>query len=193
MPADNQDGPVTNEGLLYAALFVCRGFAVSLEVFLHRGLGSRYLGLQAAAVLVLVPLFGCAWEGHDLTALLLFLPAYLLMCLVARADMFRRRRRGEHCHTQYSGWPRLLKPGARMTELSCKQYVEPLLALAAGFVLHQLGERPLGAYVMFSAVCLAISTNVDVAIDRLRAENMNDAVIEQELLAERFRRLRGEL
>ncbi|MBL9081602.1 MAG: hypothetical protein JNK76_07335 [Planctomycetales bacterium] len=192
MSSVNQDGPITNEGLLHAALFVCRGFATSLEVFLHRGLGSRYLGLQAAAVLVLVPLFGCAWEGHDLTALLLFLPAYLVMCLVARGDMLRRRLRGEHCHTQYSGWPRLLKPGARMTELGCKQFCEPLLAFAAGFVVYQLNERPFGGYLMFSAVCLAISTNVDVALDRLRAENMNDAVIEQELLAERFRRMRGE-
>lgn len=189
---ERQDGVVTNEGLFNAALFVCRAFATSLEVFLHRGLGSQYLGLQAVAVLFVVPFFGSVWDGHDLTVLLLFVPAYLLMCVVARADTFRRWRRGECCHTLYSGWPRLLKPGARMTELACKQFFEPLLAFAAGFVLHQLGERPFGSYLIVAAICLAISTNIDVAIDRMRAARMNDAVIEQELLAERFRSMRGD-
>lgn len=192
MSSGTQDGPVTNEGLFNAALFVCRAYATSLEVFLHRGLGSQYLGLQAAAVLILVPLFGCAWEGHDLTVLLLFIPAYLVMCIIARIDMFRRWRRGEYCHTQYSGWPRLMTAKATMTELACKQYVEPLLVFALGYCVLQMGERPFGGYLMFSAVCLAISTNIDVVVDRMRAAKMNDAVIEQELVAERFRKMRGE-
>jgi hypothetical protein len=37
--------------------FVARSFATSVEVLFHKRVGDRYLGLQAAAVLLLIPIY----------------------------------------------------------------------------------------------------------------------------------------
>ena len=71
-------------------LFICRSFAVSIEVFLHKEMGERYLGLQAAAVLLFVPLFSLFWPGFDLRPLMLFLLAYLVMCFFSRVGSLSR-------------------------------------------------------------------------------------------------------
>jgi len=169
-------------------LFICWAWGTSIEVFLHRNFGNRYLGFQALAVFFLVPVFGLGWEQYDLRPLTYFLPAYLLMLIVARIGVLRRYWRGDSsCHSMYSGWPRLLRPDGAITELRCKRLAEPALVFASGYIVCNFGELPLGVYLMCGAVCLAITVNVDLTVQRMRVQRMNDAVIEQRLLAERFR------
>jgi hypothetical protein len=176
---------------LSVGLFICRVLAVSVEVFLHKGMGERYLGLQAAAVLLLVPVYSLFWPGYDLRPLMLFLPAYLVMCFVARAGIAARLKRGEHCHSHYTGWPHGIKPGTKCSELTAKRVVEPAIVMMAGFLLRQFNP-PLGTYLMFAAAGLLISVSASDAEQRTRSLDINDAVIDQEQVADRFREMRSE-
>ncbi|MEM7398088.1 MAG: hypothetical protein AAF354_04015, partial [Pseudomonadota bacterium] len=56
----------------------CQVLEASVAVFLRRRFGRRYLGGQAAAVLLLVPLWSLGWQEHDPTPLWWFLGLYLL-------------------------------------------------------------------------------------------------------------------
>lgn len=175
---------------LSLGLFLCRTCATSLEVILHKGMGRRYLGLQAAAALLLIPFYSLAWSEYDLRPLMCFLVVYIVMCFFARVDGLLRGRRGAQQHTFYSGWPRLMGTSTKICELTFKRFVEPALALAFGFALRQV-DPPLGTYLMIGGVCLFISVSAAEVAGRERASDMNDAVLEQEWIAERFRDMRG--
>ena len=173
------------------AIFVCQVWAISMEVFLHRDVGERYLGPRAAAVLVLIPLYSLGWQGYDLEPLYWFLGTYFAMCFIARAGIAARLRRGEHCHSFYTGWPRFLGPRATVSEISMKRCWEPGILSLLGFAVRDW-NAPLGTYLILGAASLAISVGASEAVERQRTLDMNDAVIDQEQTAERFRAMRGE-
>lgn len=190
--APPETGPLEDTAVTLGwGLFFCRSLAASVEVFLHRGIGERYLGWQAAAVLVIVPLFGLGWEGYDQGPMMLFLMAFLFMCFCARISSIVRRVRGRPGHTFYTGWPRIMSDRAKWSEMTIKRFVEPLIVLCIGF-LFLLVSPPLGAYLMTAAVGLFMSVSAIDLEDRTRALDMHDAVIHQEVVAERFRDMRGE-
>jgi hypothetical protein len=173
------------------AMLVFQIGAISMEVFLHRGFGERYLGPRAAAVFILIPLYSLGWQGYDLQPLFLFLGAYLLMCFVARAGIAERVRRGEQCHSFYTGWPRFLGPKAKISEIAMKRFWEPGITGLLGLAVRDF-NAPLGTYLIFGAISMACSVGASEAIERQRALDMNDAVIDQQQTAERFREMRGE-
>ena len=100
-------------------------------------------------------------------------------------------RRGESCHSFYTGWPRFLGPKATISEMSMKRCWEPGILCLLGFAVRDW-NAPLGTYLIFGAASLAISVGASEAVERQRALDMNDAVIDQEQTAERFRVMRGE-
>ncbi|MCE9592333.1 MAG: hypothetical protein K8S99_17650 [Planctomycetes bacterium] len=170
-------------------VFFARSLAVSVEVFLRRGFGERYIGLQAAVAMPIILFFGVFFPEDDPGPMLWFLLAYLVMCVRARIDGFRRRRRGElRSHSFYNGWPRLARVNPKFTESQVKRKTEPLLVLAVGYLVWQL-NRPLGMYLILSAAALFLVAVLTERYERARAMDMNDAVIEQHRLAERFREL----
>jgi len=174
------------------ALFLVRAWATSLEVFLHRDFGERYLGWQAVVVWLLVPCYASTWRGYDVRPLLLFLPAYLLMCVISRMKMLARRHGGEMCHSFYTGWPRILKPTVKGKELTVKRIYEPVFMFFLGFAIRDRINAPLGTYFMIGAVCLFISVSASEMASRVRSLDLNDTAIDQEIIAERFREMRGE-
>jgi hypothetical protein len=190
-PRENAGPLQSMRGTLNVALFVVRSWATSLEVFLHRDIGERYLGWNAAAVLVLVPLYMLGWEGYDARPMEGFLLAFLGMCAVSRMAIFRRRLQGGSCHSLYTGWPRFLGAKAKITELRMKQVYEPIGVFVLGLTFRDY-EGPLATYLMIGAVCLFISVSASGTLERIRSLDLNDAVIEQELAAERFRGMRGD-
>ncbi len=104
MNEQQQDqGTNSFENNMAVAMFLVNTWAVSIEVFLHKGIGSRYLGFQAAAVLGLIPIYSLFWEGYDIEPLMLFLVAYVLALLARRLS--KQQYSG---HSFYCGFPRLL-------------------------------------------------------------------------------------
>jgi hypothetical protein len=177
---------------LNGLLFVSRALAVTVEVFLHRSstFGARYLGLQAAIGMILVFFFPVFWPQHDATPLLYFLAAFVAMCAAARIATVRRRFRGEHePHSYYSGAPRLLRQSSRMSECSFKGVVEPAIVWLVGLMVMDWSE-PLGSYLVCAGVALMISVGAAVLHERVRALDMNDALIEQKQVSDRWRGMR---
>ncbi len=171
---------------------VTRAWAVSMEVFLHRNMGARYPGLPGAAVLLLVPAWGCFWGGHDLRPLFVFLGAYLVACVCHRIDFLRRSRRiGVTGHSYYNGLPRVWRFVPALPELRVKQVVEPLVVLVVGLGCA-VWNRPLGGYLIGGAVSLFVSGGLCELLTRQQAMDLNDDMIDQEILAERVRELRGD-
>lgn len=187
-----ESGPLedTAAGLGWG-LFLCRALAASVEVFLHRNIGERYLNWQAVAVLVIVPVFALGWEPHDSGPLMVFLMLYVLMCAVSRIRALRRRGQGSCEHSYYTGWPRLIGPKAKCSEMTFKRVFEPLLVVSGGFLLTAWNP-PLGTYLMFAAGGLFLSMTAIEVENQSRALDMHDAALEQERLTERFRDLRGD-
>jgi hypothetical protein len=167
--------------------FISRTGAVTVEVFLHSRFGERYIAMEAVAALVLIPVFGLFWPDSDVLPLMQFMGVYLFMCLMARIGVTARRLRGNGEHSRYTGYPHLVRMFG-LPEVAVKRFVEPIVVAFAGAVANPLNE-PLGGYLMFAAVCLFISTNLDDMWTRTRAIDVHDAVIEQQMAARRFREM----
>jgi hypothetical protein len=168
-------------------LFFSQVLETSIVVFLRRGFGARYFGMQALAVIPLVLVYTLLWRGHDVGPVLWFLACYGLMLGVARFGVVRRGIGSEHSF--YSGYPKVLQCRAfrgRLSEARAKSLVEPLLVLGAGALLAKANE-PLGLYIMLCAGGLVVSRQLAIAYMRNRVLDMRDSYMEQREVAERFR------
>lgn len=195
MNMDQGHGPSGPERLKTAlgwVAFIAGALAISVEVFLHRSrtFGGRYVGMQAAAVILIVPLYSMFWEGYELMPLMRFLGAFLFMCFLVRlGGLARRSRDGQEFHSRYTGYPRLMRLMPRADERKVKGALEPLLVFFAGIFASPTSE-PLGGYLILASVGLAVSVQFSVGYERQRVIDMNDAYLEQRYIAERFREMR---
>lgn len=182
----------TGVGILTA---VCGTLAVSLEVFLHRSasFGERYMGLRAAAAILLIPFYAIFWPEHDATPLIGLLLAYLAMCFCIRIGVLTRARRGgQQVHSLYNGYPRLMTVTRGLfRERTVKLIVEPVLTLVIGALTMALSQ-PLGGYLMVASVGLLVSVHLSAGYDRVRAMDMYDAYVEQQQLSSTFQHMRGD-
>jgi hypothetical protein len=167
-------------------LLIANAGATSVEVFLHRRFGARYLGFQAMAAVPLILIFALYWPQTDIDPLMVFLLAYLGMCMVARLGMMLRT---DVEHSYYSGWPHLLSPKAAGKELFFKQFVEPAFVIFGGVLVRDWND-PLGAYLTFAGCCLFISNTLNRMAASQRVMNVRDAMYEQQQLAETLRGIR---
>lgn len=175
------------------AAFLARVGACSVEPFLHKHFGVNYFGLQAFAVLIVAPVFGAlAFPHHNLMPLMVFLGLYLLAVLRAKGEAQRLRARGVNIHTRFNGWPRSLKLSASAEqEQRCKSIGEPLLVGIWGTLIYLGFNQPLGAWLIFAACSLGVSNGMYRMRVQRQVDDMSDAMIEQEMLAEEVRRMRG--
>lgn len=192
-PSGHKNGPSQNSPVdaLNIVLLFLRAWATSLEVFLHRDFGARYLGLQAAMVIVLIPLYCTACAGEDIRPMFGLLAAYFAMCVVNRLSSLGRNAQVAANHSFYTGYPRLMRVLPWLSEMTVKKFAEPLLVFVAGVFVCAVSPA-LGVYLILGAFALMGSVMAVEDAQRLRAVEMNDAVIEQQIVAERFRDLRGD-
>lgn len=169
-----------------------RSLAATVEVFLHKPgtFGERYAGIEVGLGFLIILLYPGFWPGSDVTGLVWFMLAYLVMLAWIRMSTAAGLRRGgPRQHSFYSGAPRIMRLFPRMSEEKIKCGLEPLATAAAGFLLMEWSE-PLGGYLVLAAVGLFVSTNLATAGQRRRLTDLNDAFIEQRGLAEKFRDMR---
>lgn len=190
----SMSGPDQMKMVLGALHFVCRSLAATVEVFLHksRTFGERYLGLQAAAAVLVIFFSTAFWRDENIAPVLLFLLAYLVACGIARfAVMARVKSGGAQIHTYYTGAPRIMRWVGSMSEETVKRIVEPMLVFLIGALVLQ-ANVPLGTYLMLAAGGLFASVNLAAGFDRTRALDMHDAYLDQCNAAERFREMHGQ-
>jgi hypothetical protein len=192
----HQNQQSQSSGLPAADLFnlvrlVIDAWSFSVEAFLRSGFGRRYAALPSGLVVLLVPFYCLAWGRHDLRPMCWFLYAYLAMCVVNRVIGGMRSVRGVRVHSYYNGWPRTAWLLPFLSEQTIKLYIEPGI-VAAIAVLIGNANPPLCIYLLIAAGALMFN---GFAIDQqieFRAQEMYDALLNQECVADRFRRTYGD-
>ena len=98
LQANSPKGPA---GTMNVCMMIMHSIATSGEVFIHRDFGDRYFGLQALAVLVIVPIFSMLFPGQDVRALWLALLAYICFVCIHRSVILSRPQFCEAaCHSR---------------------------------------------------------------------------------------------
>lgn len=191
MPASNPNGGGIMQDSLKAGrilVFVARMFASPLEVCLRRHFGPKYFGFAAVASLVLMPLWMAFWPDKSSDALNCFSLLVLFMFARARAESSRMLREGTNVHSRSNGISRLSRWFPRMAEAKVKAKVEPAFCVIVGILLMYLSE-PLGSFVLIATVGLVLAQSTIDSVERARVMELNDALIEQQSIAERFREM----
>ena len=172
-------------------VFIARVLASPVEVILRRRFGSKYFSFPTVGALFAVPMWMLFYPREDPKAIWVFWGLFLVMQARARLESVRMVAKGDIVHTRYNGQPRLSSILKRTSELKIKAVIEPLLVFLAGVFLCSV-SLPLGSYLMVAAFCLGLNHSIMSSVERARALEMNDALIEQEVLAERFRDIQND-
>lgn len=187
-----QPAPQDNGGGKAAMISACltlmiQSFAATVEVFLHRNFGSRYLAARAVGGLVVIVLFASMFPLPGRWALMGFLFLYFKACLIARAGVVWRQRKGtDFEHSRYSGTPYLMKFLPPTSEANFKRFVEPCIVFLFAILLGNYVPA-LTMYLMVAGVALMITNNQAEEYERHRAVMMKDDLIEAQKRAERVR------
>lgn len=177
--------------LLSWILFFAQVLAAPIELMLRTRFGKRYFGLPHAVALVGLPMWMVFWPGEDPGTFVFFWLAALLMQVRARMEQLRLSLRGQQEHSRYNGRSSLAFVLRRMSERSIKSIAEPLLVLVIGLTIRP-EEGPLGSYLIAAAISLWINDAVIRFRERTVAQDLHDAWIEQQNLAQRVRAMQGQ-
>lgn len=175
----------------HVMVFIVRALALPLEVLLRRRFGARFFGFPTLAGLVAIPVWITFWPEKNPGPMTGFGALVLLMLIRARVESLRMVAKGDLVHTRYNGWPRIAAIFRRTSETKIKGFIEPVLGLGVGVATMYVYE-PLGSFLIVSSIALGMINSTIDAVEQARAMEMNDALIEQQGLAERFREVRGD-
>jgi len=167
-------------------VFAARVLASPLEVCLRRGFGPKYFGFQAVGTLLLFPLWTMFWPTEDPTGLYGFWAIMMFFFARAKAESTRMVAKGDIVHTRYNGTSRLSRFFKRLPEAKVKGVCEPAFGLFTGAILMQL-DKPLGSLIAVSAIAMFLVQATIEGVEQARVSELNDALIEQQSIAERFR------
>lgn len=160
-------------------------FAAFAEVtFFRTNFGQRYFqGWKTGLVILLLIVFPLFWPRHDPSPVLLCLLLYLVMCAKHRANIFRRRCRGETgIHSLYNGISRLERRFPKASEDVLKSRYEPAIMFLMG-LSALIVSAPLGWLFIWTSAAMAGHAALLLANQRQRSLDLADARIEGEQLA----------
>jgi hypothetical protein len=170
---------------------VVQAWAYSVEIFLNRtDCGSRYVAVQAPTALFLMPIYCLFCDLSGAQWMMVYLLAYLGRSVIVRVRGIASRFESRTCHSRYVGTPRLMSV-LRWSEVTIKHHIEPALVIVVSVAMFWASPT-VGFYLLIAGSCLYITVSEAQRHVELRAADMNDAVIEQEIVAERFGEIRGE-
>lgn len=172
-------------GLMNLAYVIFGYFCISVEVFLRRDFGERYLGifnLQAGYLVVFIfaginPLLVPYGNGSALIGILS--PAFIGMAIYHRYVIWRRLKKGEIWHSYYRGTPlgywSLLPISASYETI--EKWLEPAL-LGIITVLLSKVDMLASIWLGFSTFSLFVHTHVDYYNLRQSILDMQDSQIQ---------------
>jgi len=167
-------------------VFASRVMSAPVEVIIRKRFGSRYFGLPGFVALFAIPMWMMFWPQESATGIAWFWLLFILMQFRARVEAAWMVRRGDIVHTRYNGQPRVARLFKRLGEQEIKGSTEPTIVLVTGLLIF-LFNMPLGSYLVVASLALAANHGLMVAVDRARALEMNDVLIEQTAISEQFR------
>lgn len=193
-------GQQQNGGSYYAsgkalAMMAVEFLARSVEVFIHKGFGSRYfdlLGASGSALTLFVVTMIAAVQFKDDTMqsgnviLGLYLLAYVVMAVI---HIQLAKYRKEIVHSWYSGTPLLYSwifkdmDYPKIYEHQVKLYVEPLAVFLLAMPIAILSPQ-LSTWLIFSSGAMFIRGQMALRASREKYLDLVDAQIEADTMAE---------
>jgi hypothetical protein len=171
--------------------FVIRIFSLPVTVLLHKGYGSRFVGL--CGLLAFIPFFALVlfFPHSNPLPLMCLLGLYIGRVVVGRIAYFYQFFRGRlpKIHRQSPGYPLIARFLPDWSE-SRVLWLEPAGVFLLGLTLVWL-TRPLGWYLILAAISMAAWMGLCHLYAMNQAMARNDAMLEQQVQAERFRELQG--
>lgn len=172
--------------------FVSQVLAHPVEVFLRTRFGSQYFGLAALVAFITLPMWSMFFPAESPVAIWALWAAYVVLLLRARMEATRMRVQGERIHSRYNGQSRLAGLLNSMSEARIKAVAEPIAVILTALAVME-GSAAVGSYLIVAGVALGFNHYLYDAVERAKARELNDAFIEQQQLAERFRGMQGDL
>lgn len=186
---DKPQGPgdqITFRGSFNALYLLCMLHIRCVIPFLRAQMGSGALGWYA--IVAGVFMFYLAHAIYDQPLLNFFL-VWLVAIVVQWMLTGRTLKAGALIHSQYEGRPCIAMLVCK-NESMAKLVVEPLICLAAGYVLLGYSDV-LGKLVMSAAFSLIFLENFDRHVMNKQERQVIDARLEAEYLSERVRNRLG--
>ena len=163
-----------------------------VEVMLHRRMGIRYLDSRCAFGLLVLLLYPLFWERYDLRPFMIFTAVFVFMHCAQRLKSAWMIRQGDVVHSYYDGYPLLLRLCPWVSEATFKRLVEPLIIGLVGIFTLEF-DHPLAVFLIAAGVLHYMMNDREERRQRMRAMTMNDAWLDNQMAADRFRGLRGSL
>jgi hypothetical protein len=168
-------------------IFLARIFSLPITVLLHKGYGSRFVGLTG--VLAIIPFFFLVlvFSHSNPAPLMCLLLLYIARCAAGRATHLYRviRKRVPKTHTRYAGRPLLARMLPNWSEDALLR-IEPLGVFLLGLATVWL-TRPLGWYLILAGIGSAAWHGITWVYLNNKLTDDQDAALEQEAFSERFR------
>ncbi len=153
--------------------------------------GKRYLTTSAVMGIVWPLGLGVLYGPHPrLMDLFRFWLACIVLLLVHRVAGIVRRWRGYRCHSRSWGRSWLDRGNDESSERRAR-ISESVLAAALGFLLYHAGSGPLGVLLMIGGVTKLLTDAIVYLATEARLREMEDAKMETEYFADRFRQRVG--
>lgn len=166
------------------AEFICGQFAKTIEVFFRHDFGERYFNIinlyGSSFTFGLYAIFAgtlLAGEGEGKEILGLFLFGFIIVGIVHQLKAVAMKRKGRRWHSRYPGTSYLASV-LNLSPYIIQRYIEPTIAIAAGYLLYNTLNRPLGLWLVFAGLCLAATEQINAARVRNRILDAIDAQIE---------------
>jgi len=138
------------------AAWICPSVAITVEVFIHKNFGSRYLSINALRAIPIIVVFSLFFTGEDLVPMFWFLVTYIGMFLIKSAMSQNHTQHGkEAIHSRYTGLPYLCRWLPKWDEVKVKR-LESVIVFGIGCVFHDTWHA-LGDYLMFASFALLSS------------------------------------
>ncbi|QBD75185.1 hypothetical protein EPA93_03925 [Ktedonosporobacter rubrisoli] len=161
--------------------------ALTVMVFLRRKIGYRFLDMLKIQIMVVLlwgyGIFSAIPFGPQAgTIVVLFSLAVLIAAIIERRLRWRDIKRGIRWHTYSRGisWFSYFLP---LPEHIVKRFIDPAAVLIPGIALFFL-FRPLGFYLILSAVCLFLFETIDFQKQIDRMLDQLDNQVEGEIASE---------
>jgi hypothetical protein len=181
------DGAKTAAGF---AIFMAKIFSLPVELLLHGDVGERYIGFCGGFSFLLLLFFPVFFPHSSAGPVYALLAAFVIRCLIHRGVSLWRWWRGTRVgHSRRPGTPHLQRLLPHWQEGRVRR-LEPGIVLLLGLALFWL-TKPLGVYLIFAGIGLIVCLALSQILLLNRARDMNDAALEQQYSAERFRELQG--
>lgn len=175
--------------------WVARGCANTVEVFLHKRFGHRYLGPHSLIPFPIMFFYAAYWagEGYDIGPISAFMFLYALALPLAMLGAAIAQWRGKVEHSRYNGLPRFFKASTTKKELRIKEVYEPLLVILLGCYLTDLYSPPVGLWLVLAGICMAGVNSQLRQWQNQQDWDMQDAMIEQRFRMEEAREMQRRL